>query len=130
LRDLFSQIGQANQIFLRGIRQKGKSASRKFHFGVLFGSLIKIHLPSKPEENSKKKLTSLPPIRYGLKWLNPVQSTSCVLIGTDITRNPFLQALIRKSNPEATEIAHPFKPSQRSIYHRKKLSRDTAASAR
>jgi hypothetical protein len=67
LRDLFCQIGQANQIFLRGIRQKGKSASRKFHFGVLFGSLIKIHLPSKPEENSKKKLTSLPPIRYGLK---------------------------------------------------------------
>jgi hypothetical protein len=34
----------------------------------------------------------------GLKWLEPVPSTCCVLIGTDNTPSPFLQALIRSSN--------------------------------
>ncbi len=28
----------------------------------------------------------------GLKWLEPIASTFCVLIGTDITLPPFLQA--------------------------------------
>jgi len=43
LRNPFGQMGKPDQIFLGGIGQEGKGTDCKFLYGVMFGSLIKIH---------------------------------------------------------------------------------------
>ena len=55
----------------------------------------------------------------GLKWLEPVPSTFCVLIGTDITLNPFLQALIISCEQ--------FRPWTSGVTHRTSLFWESAS---
>ena len=98
LRNLLCQIGQTNQIFCRSIGQKRKGARCKFLYGISLRSLVEIHPAPHQNRFQRKTLQTNQVSTTRLKWLEPVPSTFYVLIRTDNTRNPFLQALIRSSN--------------------------------
>src|SRR4030042_658721 len=104
LWNLLRQIGQADQIFLGGIGQKRKSTGCKFFYGVTLGPLIKIHCFPHHNKLRRKSLQTNHVSITGLKWLKPVPSTSGILIGTDNTLKPFLQALIRSSNSVSNPV--------------------------
>src|SRR4030043_594636 len=125
LGDLLRQVGETDQIFLGGISQEGKRTYCKFFYGVSFGSLVEIHSVPHQSRLRRKSLQTSHVSVTGLKWLELLPSIFCRLIGTDNTPNPFLQTLMKLPG-------HPVRTGtfRSSIHHRKKLLRDTAASAR
>jgi hypothetical protein len=69
----------------------------KFFDRISLRPLVKIHPIPQPNRLRRNILQTNQVSATGLKWLEPVPSTCCVLIGTDIALNPFLQALVRSS---------------------------------
>lgn len=69
----------------------------KFFDRISLRPLVKIHPIPQPNRLRRNILQTNQVSVTGLKWLEPVPSTCCVLIGTDIALNPFSQALVRSS---------------------------------